>query len=122
MAIKINKSRLTVPKARTGWPNNVCHREASVFFIDGGGCDWGGCKLAPPGQHPGPTWAAEESANYGEHCEFEKEPGHDPVGKWFGGQITPESRRRLRRTLGGQHHEAHYDQGRNQRHQDIKPQ
>ena len=26
MASEINKSRLTTPKARTGWPNNVCHR------------------------------------------------------------------------------------------------
>jgi hypothetical protein len=36
MASDINSSRLTTPNARTGWPNNVCHREDNVFFGDCG--------------------------------------------------------------------------------------
>src|SRR5208337_3952381 len=108
MARKINNSRLTTPKARTGWPNNVCHREDNAFFID---CNED-CKLAPPGQHPGPTWAAEESTYRREHCEFEQKPGHDPEGKRFRSQTTPEGRSRLRRTLRRQHHEPSDNQGR----------
>ena len=34
MANEINNSRLTTPKARTGWPNNICHKEDNPFFID----------------------------------------------------------------------------------------
>jgi hypothetical protein len=92
---KSSNSRLTTPKARTGWPNNVCHREDNESFFD---CD-DDCKSAPPGQHPGPAWAAEESANRREHREFEQKPGHDPERKRFRSQTTPEGRCRLRRTL-----------------------
>ena len=28
------QQRLTTPKARTGWPNNVCHRDDNVFLFD----------------------------------------------------------------------------------------
>jgi len=34
MASEINSTRLTTPKALTGWPNNVCHREDNLFWDD----------------------------------------------------------------------------------------
>jgi len=75
-------------------PNNVCQSD-DEFFDD--------CKLAPQGNtqdNPG----AEESANAVSTTSSNRNQGHDPERKRFGGQITP-AREATAKTLDRQQHE-----------------
>ena len=60
--------------------------------------------LTPPGQDPGPAWAAEPCADSGEHNKFKKKPRHDPVSQRLLGQVAAQPRRRIRRAVGRDDH------------------
>src|SRR5450631_1849812 len=57
------------------------HRIAEECLPRGGKTFSDGLHLTPPGQNPGPAWAAEPCADRGEHNKFEQEPRHDPVSE-----------------------------------------
>src|SRR5271166_4902283 len=105
MASSRRKMMLMVPKARALSPKNVRQRKLSFSFIT----------LAPPRQDPGPSRAAEEGSNSGQHNQFEEEPGHDPERERLGHQPAAEAARRFRVRLCRQQHEASDEQRRNQR-------
>src|SRR5271157_6001985 len=76
--------------------------------------------LTPPEPNPRPSRTAEESADGGQHDQFEHEPCHDPERERFTGQPTAKPLRRLWIGLRCQKHECSDDDGRNECDPDIK--
>src|SRR5271169_1733652 len=75
---------------------------------------------ALPRQDEFPARPAEKCSDGCQYRQFEQEPGHDPVGKRPGREISAKSRRRLRGTLCRHEHDSGHDQRWHQRRVDLE--
>src|SRR5271157_1744948 len=70
--------------------------------------------LTPPEPNPRPSRTAEESADGGQHDQFEQKPCHDPEREWLSDQPMTKSLCCLWIGLRSQKHECRDDDGRDQ--------
>src|SRR5208337_4478304 len=76
--------------------------------------------LTPPEPNPRPSRTAEESADGGQHDQFEQEPRHDPERERFSDQPMAKPLCCLWISLRSQKHECRDDDGRDQCDPNIK--